>query len=41
MTVGMEHRDERGHGTLCLQAPWSIVLKGVMEHCNERGHAEL
>ena len=45
----MEHCDERNHGALRLQGPWSIVMKregnivmtGFMEHCDERGHGAL
>ena len=32
MTIVMEHCDEKRHGALLRKAPWSIVMKRVLEH---------
>ena len=37
----MEHCDEKGYGSLCLQGLWSIVMTRVIEHCDDRGHGAL
>ena len=33
---GIEHSDERDHGAMWLQGSWSIVMKVVMDHCEDK-----
>ena len=33
----MEHCDNKRHGALSCQGPWSSVMTGVMEHCDDMG----
>ena len=41
MTSGLEHADEMGTGTLLGKGSWIIVMTGVMELCDDRGHGAL
>ena len=36
----MDHFDDKVHGPLGCKCSWSIVMTGVMEHCDGRGHVE-
>ena len=41
MRGGIGHCDERGHGVLGLQGPWSIVITSDMENSDDRRHRAL
>ena len=37
MTSGMEYCNERDTGALCGKGPWSTVITGIMENCDDKG----
>ena len=41
MKMGMMHFDDRVHGALRLKGAWSIVITGVLEHCDDKCHGDL
>ena len=36
MMMGMVHCDDRVHGSLRRKRAWSIVITGVLDHCDGR-----
>ena len=36
MMMGMVHSDDTVHGSLRLKGAWSIVMRRVMEPCDEK-----
>ena len=41
MKSTLEYFDDKGHGVLLCKAYWSIVMKGVMSHCDYSDHGAL
>ena len=38
---GMEHCDYKGHGAWWRHGSWGILMKGVVDRCDERGDGAL
>ena len=41
MTAVTENCDERDHAALRCQGSWSIVMTGIMDHCDGKVHEAL